>query len=224
MKYTPTDVAGVTIVDIEPHCDHRGFFSRSFCANEFALRAEFDMVQTNISYNYARGTMRGLHRQVPPHAEAKLVRCTRARSSTLRWTFGPNRALTANTSWCGSPRRTIVRCSCRRMWLMAFRHWLTTPKCFTKSAVTTNPRVSKDSLGRPAIRNRMATASDYCFREGRQLAVAAAGRERGLMTDRASRRTAAGQHRHGGCRTAVMLLLWCWRRPCHASRHAWPLS
>ena len=36
MKYTPTDVAGVTIIDIEPHRDHRGFFSRSFCADEFA--------------------------------------------------------------------------------------------------------------------------------------------------------------------------------------------
>jgi len=78
VKYTPTDVAGVTIVDIEPHRDDRGFFSRSFCADEFV---EFgllpNVVQTSISYNYARGTLRGLHRQVPPFAEAKLVRCTR---------------------------------------------------------------------------------------------------------------------------------------------------
>ncbi|WIM85739.1 dTDP-4-dehydrorhamnose 3,5-epimerase [Candidatus Mycobacterium wuenschmannii] len=78
MKYTPTDVDGVMIVDIEPHRDDRGFFSRSFCADEFQ---EFGLppgvVQTSISYNYARGTLRGLHRQVPPYAEAKLVRCTR---------------------------------------------------------------------------------------------------------------------------------------------------
>jgi dTDP-4-dehydrorhamnose 3,5-epimerase len=78
VKYTPTDVEGVMIVDIEPHRDDRGFFSRSFCASEFE---EFGLlpgvVQTSISYNYARGTLRGLHRQVPPYAEAKLVRCTR---------------------------------------------------------------------------------------------------------------------------------------------------
>src|SRR5271156_3861950 len=78
MKYTPSDVAGVTIIDIEPHRDDGGFFTRAFCANEFAAYGLISNVaQTNISYNYARGTLRGLHRQGPPHAEAKLVRCTR---------------------------------------------------------------------------------------------------------------------------------------------------
>ncbi|OBA79570.1 dTDP-4-dehydrorhamnose 3,5-epimerase [Mycobacterium sp. 1164966.3] len=78
MKYTPTSVAGVTIIDIEPHRDHRGFFSRSFCADEFAHYGLIsDVSQTNICFNNTRGTVRGLHRQVPPHAEAKLVRCTR---------------------------------------------------------------------------------------------------------------------------------------------------
>jgi dTDP-4-dehydrorhamnose 3,5-epimerase len=78
VKYTPTSVAGVTIVDIEPHRDHRGFFSRSFCAEEFAKYGlDSAVAQTNISYNHARGTVRGLHRQAPPYAEAKLVRCTR---------------------------------------------------------------------------------------------------------------------------------------------------
>jgi dTDP-4-dehydrorhamnose 3,5-epimerase len=78
MKYTPTDVAEVTIVDIEPDRDDRGFFSHSFCANEFAAYGLLSNVaQTSLSYNYARGTLRGMHRQVPPHAEAKLVRCTR---------------------------------------------------------------------------------------------------------------------------------------------------
>ncbi len=78
MRYTPTDVAGVTIVDIEPQRDDRGFFSRSFCADEFdAVGLISSVAETNISYNYTRGTLRGLHRQGPPHAEAKLVRCTR---------------------------------------------------------------------------------------------------------------------------------------------------
>ncbi len=78
MQYTPTDVAGVTIVDIEPDRDDRGFFSHSFCANEFAAYGLLpNVAQTCLSYNYARGTLRGMHRQVYPHAEAKLVRCTR---------------------------------------------------------------------------------------------------------------------------------------------------
>lgn len=74
MKYTPTDVECATIVDLEPHRDDRGFVSRSFCAGEFAANGlTSSVVQTNISYNYTRGTLRGLH----PDAEAKLVRCTR---------------------------------------------------------------------------------------------------------------------------------------------------
>jgi dTDP-4-dehydrorhamnose 3,5-epimerase len=77
VRYRPTNIAGVTIVDIEPRCDHRGFFARSFCATEFAsCGLNSEMVQTSLSYNLARGTVRGLHRQMPPYAEAKLVRCT----------------------------------------------------------------------------------------------------------------------------------------------------
>ena len=78
MIFTPTDVAGVMIVDIEPHRDDRGFFSRSFCSDEFGTHGLTPAVaQTNITYSYARGTLRGLRRQGPPYAEAKLVRCTR---------------------------------------------------------------------------------------------------------------------------------------------------
>jgi dTDP-4-dehydrorhamnose 3,5-epimerase len=78
MKFTATDLAGVMIVDIEPLEDERGFFARSFCAEEFAaqgLTAGF--VQTNIAFNQTRGTLRGLHYQAAPKPEPKLVRCTR---------------------------------------------------------------------------------------------------------------------------------------------------
>lgn len=78
MKYTPTNVAGVTIVDIEPDHDHRGFVSHSFSADEFADHGLIpDVTHTNIWFNYVRGTVRGLYRQAAPHAEAKLIRCTR---------------------------------------------------------------------------------------------------------------------------------------------------
>jgi dTDP-4-dehydrorhamnose 3,5-epimerase len=78
MKYIDTDIDGVTLVDIEPQNDERGFFARSFCADEFAKHGlDPAVAQTNFAYNHARGTLRGLRRQVPPYAEAKLVRCTR---------------------------------------------------------------------------------------------------------------------------------------------------
>lgn len=78
MKYTPTSIAGVTIVDIEPTSDHRGFVSQSFSGPEFSeIGLIADLVQTTIFFNHTRGTVRGLHRQAPPYAEAKLIRCTR---------------------------------------------------------------------------------------------------------------------------------------------------
>src|SRR5260370_31477113 len=78
VRYMPTDVAGVTIIDIEPDRDDRGFCSNIFCSNEFAEHGlRFNMAQTSVSYNYARGTLRGIHRQVAPNAVATLVRCTR---------------------------------------------------------------------------------------------------------------------------------------------------
>ena len=78
MKYTTTDIRGVTIVDIEPDRDDRGFFSHTFCADEFAnYGLTSGVAQMHMAYNYARGTLRGIHRQVPPNVEAKLVRCTR---------------------------------------------------------------------------------------------------------------------------------------------------
>ncbi|MGW0172753.1 dTDP-4-dehydrorhamnose 3,5-epimerase [Rhodococcus sp. NPDC003322] len=78
MEYSRTDVDGVTIVDIEPHLDSRGFFSRSFDTHEFESHdLASAVIQTNISFNHVTGTLRGLHRQRPPYSEAKLVRCTR---------------------------------------------------------------------------------------------------------------------------------------------------
>lgn len=76
MKFIPTEVAGAFIVELEPFTDDRGLFARAFDAEEFAEHGlEPVVAQTNISVNHRAGTLRGLHRQVPPHAEAKFVRC-----------------------------------------------------------------------------------------------------------------------------------------------------
>jgi dTDP-4-dehydrorhamnose 3,5-epimerase len=77
MIFTPTKLAGVYIIDTEPQNDARGLFARTFCAREFedrGLAKEF--VQCSISMTHIRGTLRGLHYQLPPACEAKLVRCT----------------------------------------------------------------------------------------------------------------------------------------------------
>lgn len=67
-------------VQIEPRLDHRGFFARTFCMEEFASQGlPTRVVQSSVSFNAKRGTLRGMHFQWPPSQEAKLVRCVRGR-------------------------------------------------------------------------------------------------------------------------------------------------
>jgi dTDP-4-dehydrorhamnose 3,5-epimerase len=78
VKFTPTTLPGVYLIDIEPIADERGFFARSWCREEFAaLGLDSNLEQCNISFNQRKGTLRGMHFQAAPHGEAKLVRCTR---------------------------------------------------------------------------------------------------------------------------------------------------
>lgn len=78
MKFTETPIPGAWLIEIEPAVDERGHFARTFCREEFAARglvAEFS--QCSLSWNARRGTLRGMHYQVAPHAETKLVQCVR---------------------------------------------------------------------------------------------------------------------------------------------------
>lgn len=78
MKFTETRLAGAYLIDLEPIADERGFFARSWCAQEFeAYGLNPKLVQCNISFNHKKGTLRGMHYQAKPHEEAKLVRCTK---------------------------------------------------------------------------------------------------------------------------------------------------
>ncbi|MBF9031655.1 dTDP-4-dehydrorhamnose 3,5-epimerase [Rhodobacterales bacterium HKCCE3408] len=99
MIFSDTDLPGVQCVALEQHEDTRGFFARAFCAEEFARHGLFSSIaQINVSATRRKGTIRGIHFQRPPAAEAKLVRCVRGaildvavdlrRSSTNfgRWT------------------------------------------------------------------------------------------------------------------------------------------
>jgi len=78
MRFTETPLKGAWTIDLEPRGDERGFFARAFCQNEFdAHGLKRDLAQANLSYNPKRATLRGMHYQIPPHAEVKIVRCTR---------------------------------------------------------------------------------------------------------------------------------------------------
>ncbi|WP_226704811.1 dTDP-4-dehydrorhamnose 3,5-epimerase [Microbulbifer elongatus] len=77
MKFVETPLSGAYIVDIDPISDDRGFFSRAFCIDEFEeLGIEGKVLQANLSWNPKAGTLRGMHYQVEPYQETKLVRCT----------------------------------------------------------------------------------------------------------------------------------------------------
>ena len=78
MKFTETRLQGAYLVQPEPLPDERGFFARTWCVREFgSFGLETRLVQCNISYNRRKGTLRGMHYQVPPFEEDKLVRCVR---------------------------------------------------------------------------------------------------------------------------------------------------
>jgi dTDP-4-dehydrorhamnose 3,5-epimerase len=75
--FTETKLPGAVLVELEPARDERGFFARSYCEREFRERGlATRFPQCNVSFNHARGTLRGMHYQLEPHAEVKLVRCT----------------------------------------------------------------------------------------------------------------------------------------------------
>jgi dTDP-4-dehydrorhamnose 3,5-epimerase len=78
MIFHETRIQGVFEIHLEPKLDERGFFARSWCRAEFESHGlNPQLAQSNVSFNTRKGTLRGMHYQVAPHAETKLVRCTR---------------------------------------------------------------------------------------------------------------------------------------------------
>jgi len=78
MIFTGTKINGMYIIEPELLTDERGFFTRSFCKEEFRVYGlDADIVQCNISCNKKKGTLRGMHYQIPPFEEAKIVSCTK---------------------------------------------------------------------------------------------------------------------------------------------------
>jgi dTDP-4-dehydrorhamnose 3,5-epimerase len=80
MRFTPSTIDGVVVVDMEPRTDARGAFARLHCPDEFAAAGHpFEPTQTSLSRNPHAFTLRGMHYQPAPHAEVKLVRVVRGR-------------------------------------------------------------------------------------------------------------------------------------------------
>jgi dTDP-4-dehydrorhamnose 3,5-epimerase len=78
MRFVATPLAGAYVVELEPHGDDRGHFARTFCQAEFnAHGLNPSIAQANTAFSKHKGTLRGMHYQAAPHAEAKLVRCVR---------------------------------------------------------------------------------------------------------------------------------------------------
>jgi len=75
--FTETKLPGAYVIEVEKREDQRGFFGRTFCREEFEAHGlNSQVVQCNTSFNKRKGTLRGMHFQAVPFAEAKLVRCT----------------------------------------------------------------------------------------------------------------------------------------------------
>jgi dTDP-4-dehydrorhamnose 3,5-epimerase len=78
MIFTETPIGGAFLIDLEPRGDERGFFARFFCEREFGAHGlSTHFVQANNSLSARRGTLRGMHYQLAPKAETKVVRCLR---------------------------------------------------------------------------------------------------------------------------------------------------
>jgi dTDP-4-dehydrorhamnose 3,5-epimerase len=76
MIFTETPLKGAYLIDLEQHGDERGFFARVFCEREFAEHGlATRIVQTNDSLSACKGTLRGMHYQLAPKSETKVVRC-----------------------------------------------------------------------------------------------------------------------------------------------------
>lgn len=80
MNFTEMKLKGAFVIDIERREDQRGFFARAWCQNEFEAHGLVTgFVQANIGFSYKKGTVRGMHFQMAPYQEVKLVRCTMGR-------------------------------------------------------------------------------------------------------------------------------------------------
>lgn len=77
MKFIQLPLLGAYLIELEPNIDERGYFARTFCVEEFnKMGLVTNFIQMSTSYNKTKGQIRGMHYQVHPYEETKIVRCT----------------------------------------------------------------------------------------------------------------------------------------------------
>lgn len=100
MIFQQLDLVGAWLIEPEPHRDHRGFFARTFCVEEFGGHGlETSFAQHAVSRTVTRGTVRGMHFQREPHAEVKVVACARGAIFDVIVDLRENS--TTYRQWCG---------------------------------------------------------------------------------------------------------------------------
>ena len=100
MIFTEAELKDAYVIEIEKLKDHRGFFARSWCQKEFETHNLVSRVkQANVSYNKKKGTLRGMHYQLSPYEETKLIRCTRGAIYDVIIDLRP--ASSTYTQWIG---------------------------------------------------------------------------------------------------------------------------
>ncbi|MEM1382237.1 MAG: dTDP-4-dehydrorhamnose 3,5-epimerase [Pseudomonadota bacterium] len=108
MRLTPLAIPDVLLIDTDPAGDRRGWFARLYCAETFAAAGvDFAPSQISQSFNAAAGTLRGMHFQRSPHAEAKLVRCLRGRAFDVALDLRPDSPTCGQ--WCAVELDAKVR-------------------------------------------------------------------------------------------------------------------
>ena len=91
MIFQKTKLKGAYVIEIDPIKDKRGFFARTFCQREFKKHGLiFNIVQSSLSYNKKKGTLRGMHYQAAPYAEKKIVSCIRGKIYDVVIDLRPN--------------------------------------------------------------------------------------------------------------------------------------
>ena len=133
MIFTSTNLSDAVIIDLDRKQDERGFFARSWCREEFAANGlNPNLVQCNVSFNKRAGTLRGMHYQIRPNEEAKLVRCTAGALHDVIVDLRPRPLPTFVTLPLNSRPKIGERCIFRKGSLTASSLWQTTRRFSTR--------------------------------------------------------------------------------------------
>ena len=136
MTFIETKLNGAYVIEIQKLEDTRGFFARTWCKNEFERHGLIShLMQANISFSNKKGTLRGMHYQIAPNQESKLVRCTKG-ANPLAWCRRANGQRIAldqlmdhmeNPACSGTPTLFLQADQALARSLTRYRHWCRAP-------------------------------------------------------------------------------------------------